>query len=605
MPLPVEEQKNGLFVRAYRGDAMTLLAMNMAEADIRPNFVGFTIGFSFPGKAEINYLFNRINFGFEVVIDPDAPEYEKNYTPSDQAPFQAFRWIHVPGARFVDEQGHFPYGTYTYYITPRFMGQDQALEPLDSELTCKLKIEVAPFRDRQIEVSFTRGFVSSQAFASRFGLDVSFRPNNLANFNINMVAGVKNGRSFTYREMYEWCGFQARVRTLALLDEAIADPNIHIDVLAYDFNEPSIKDKLLQIAQDNRLRMVLDDSTSKKNGVVKGHGVPDSEESKFATAANQISPGCVRRTHFSRFAHCKVFILKKSGQAFKVLTGSTNFSINGLYINANHVVIINDKSVANLYEEVFEESWDRPKQFRTTHLANDFIAETVPGVDNVSLAFAPHTPAQTEKILGDIATWVREANHSVLFAVMNMNTSTGELIDVLKNVETAAKPDIFKYGVSEGASEVQFYKPGRKNAILLSAQSILEELPPNFFKELNPQGIKIHHKFIVLDFDTPNARVICGSSNLAKGGEENSGDNMLIIQDRELATVFAIEAIRLVDHYHFRAKKKQASAQAQPQQPPQPPKPVLLKQSAQEWTPKFYNPDDLKFTDRNLFCPMG
>jgi hypothetical protein len=606
MPSTVTAQKNGLFVKAYRGDAMTLLAMNMAEADIRPDFVGFTIGFSTPESQEIKYIFNRINFGVGDLPDPDLPEAEQPYTSTIDAPIQYFRWIHVPGTRFLDEQATFPFGKYTYYITPRFMADQGVLRPLDENLTCKIKIEVAPFIDGQIEVSFTRGFVTSQAFASRFGLDVSLRPDDLDNFNINMEAGRANGRSFTYREMYEWCGFQARVKILAILDEVIADPTIQIDVLAYDFNDPSIKEKLLEIARSNRMRMVLDDSTAKnKNGEIKGHGIPNSEESKFAANANQISPGCVRRTHFWRFAHCKVFILKKNGQAFKVLTGSTNFSINGLYINANHVVVIKDKSAANLFAEAFEESWDRPKKFRTTSLVNDFLPETVPGADKISFAFAPHTETQAKKIIGDIAGWVRSAQHSVLFAVMNMTTSTGELIDVLKNVETEVGPQIFKYGVSEGVKEVKFYKPGRKNAIILSAQSINKDLPPNFLKERNPAGMKIHHKFIVLDFDTPNARVICGSSNLALGGKKDNGDNMVIIQDRELATVFAIEAIRLVDHYHFRAKKTKTNANVPAVQPRQPPRRMVLRQTAQEWTPRFYDPNDLKFADRNLFCPMN
>jgi hypothetical protein len=45
--------------------------------------------------------------------------------------------------------------------------------------------------------------------------------------------------------------------------------------------------------------------------------------------------------------------------------------------------------------------------------------------------------------------------------------------------------------------------------------------------------------------------VYCGSSNLATGGEEANGDNLLEIHDPDVATAFAIEALLLVDHYAF------------------------------------------------------
>ena len=45
--------------------------------------------------------------------------------------------------------------------------------------------------------------------------------------------------------------------------------------------------------------------------------------------------------------------------------------------------------------------------------------------------------------------------------------------------------------------------------------------------------------------------VYCGSSNLASGGEAENGDNLLSIHDADVATVFAIEALGLVDHYNF------------------------------------------------------
>src|SRR5262249_24391764 len=56
---------------------------------------------------------------------------------------------------------------------------------------------------------------------------------------------------------------------------------------------------------------------------------------------------------------------------------------------------------------------------------------------------------------------------------------------------------------------------------------------------------------VVCDFNGDNPSVFTGSSNLASGGEKQNGDNLLAIHDSEFATASAVEAIRLVDHYHI------------------------------------------------------
>jgi hypothetical protein len=50
---------------------------------------------------------------------------------------------------------------------------------------------------------------------------------------------------------------------------------------------------------------------------------------------------------------------------------------------------------------------------------------------------------------------------------------------------------------------------------------------------------------VVVDFNGENPVVYCGSSNLTSGGEQANGDNLLGIYDREIATLYAIESIRL------------------------------------------------------------
>ncbi len=64
-------------------------------------------------------------------------------------------------------------------------------------------------------------------------------------------------------------------------------------------------------------------------------------------------------------------------------------------------------------------------------------------------------------------------------------------------------------------------------------------------------GHQVHHKFVVCGFNGDDPVVFCGSSNLSTGGEESNGDNLLAVHDGDVATVFAIEALLLVDHFDF------------------------------------------------------
>jgi len=103
-------------------------------------------------------------------------------------------------------------------------------------------------------------------------------------------------------------------------------------------------------------------------------------------------------------------------------------------------------------------------------------------------------------------------------------------------------------------------------------------------------GQVIHDKFIVVDFNDHTPLVFTGSSNLAEGGEMQNGDNLLCIADRATAIAFGVEAIRLVDHYHFRAVM-QSATNAQP---------LKLKPS-DAWCKPYYDPTNIKSLDRTLF----
>jgi hypothetical protein len=88
--------------------------------------------------------------------------------------------------------------------------------------------------------------------------------------------------------------------------------------------------------------------------------------------------------------------------------------------------------------------------------------------------------------------------------------------------------------------------------------------------------------------------VFTGSSNLADGGESQNGDNLLHISDPAVASVFATEAVRLVDHYYFRSAVR-AATKAQPLQ-------LTPCGASPKWWARDYDPNNMRNVQRELFA---
>jgi phosphatidylserine/phosphatidylglycerophosphate/cardiolipin synthase-like enzyme len=576
--------KNGVSVRAHQGDAMTLLAFDLTKAKT-PNFTGFTVRIT-PGTRASFFMTNLLTY-------PAAILKKNNIKPADAgstlfSPIQKFRWVHVP-ATFHQIDKPF-YGTYTYDVTPRYM-TDSILQPLDPKLTVSVSIDVSPYRSGNLQIGFTRGFVASQAYTHHFGNNSKIRPNKKdLIFDIKAKSGSVSGHDYTFEDQHVWMGWQARARLLEFLDETLADQKLTLEAFAFDLDEPVICGKLLQLAHQGRLRMILDNSSTHVGMDADGN---KAFEDQFETLFNQqaVAPSAIFRGRFQNLAHSKVFIQKKkaTGEAVKVLTGSTNFSTNGVYINANHILIFTSKTVAKLYADAFSASFgaDLMKNFKSTDLALQDHLYIESNTPNMTIRVSPHTEAVATVFFKTISDRVKSAQSDVLFAVMQ-DSSASSILDALKFVRENNE-NIFSYGITDTTSTITLYKPHSKRGVLVAGKGGAKVLPPPFDKESAIPGIAIHHKFIVVDFKGQNPVVYCGSSNLAFGPEQKNGDNLIEIHDLGAVTVFAIEAIRLVDHFSFRDRVQNADE-------------VDLQASGADtpWYASYYDPEDLHFVERTL-----
>ncbi len=604
-------KKSGAFsLRAYRGDAKTLLAFNLADKASAKNLAGFTIQIQ-PKGQQAYYLQNDLRFKTpgDHAQDPKEPA-----NSSINAPIHKFRWVHVPG---LVHQGTKPFlGPYTYTVTPRYFDDNQSLLPVDPKLSAAVTIVVDGFTKNGLELGFTRGYTQSQAFVRHFGLKARIQPGGAdLVFDTSKEAGVNaQGEHFTFEDQYEWLGFTAREKIFDLLNLVLKDKTLRLDMFAYDLNEPDLIDILLKLGKQKRVRIILDNA-----GLHHSKTKPKSEdkfEKLFVKAAGKTE--LLKRGHFKRYAHDKAFIVrtKATGIAKKVLTGSTNFSVTGLYVNSNHVLLFNDPKVATAYAGVFDEAWDEDVK-KAPFVASDWSTKSFsfssPQTPKTSITFAPHDDAFAVSNLEDIVKRIGQEGKkgksvgSVLFAVMQIDKGKSPVYDVLNNLHK--QQNIFSYGISDSPAGIALFPLGKKTGVLVTGKPVRTQLPPPFNQVPNIAGVKhqVHHKFVVCGFNGADPVVYCGSSNLAVGGEEDNGDNLLAIHDEDVATVFAIEALTLVDHFDFLDRtvtgKKDAKTKA----------PSALKLQAavsagwflgtnDTWVQKYFDPKDLHSVDRQLFA---
>ena len=546
--------KDGLTAKVYRGDGAAMLAFNLDEK-LTKDLAGFAIKRTTPdGKSD--YLHNRLHFTSCVTTDTKVEELTGH--PTNEAPLQKFRWIDIPEKMMP--------GDYRYDVTAMLFGEGGKLKEGPS---VRVDLEIEPRKIGSFEFGFTRGYLSSQAYTNLFKNAPIRPPKKSLDFNTK-----------SYQKQYEWLGYHARKMVFDFVEECLNDKRITVDLFAYDLDEPDFVRSMQKLGK--RLRAYLDNAPlHTKPGALE----IDAHKALVKSAGEKN----VRQGHFHRFAHKKILIQKRDGKPVKVLTGSANFSVRGLYVQANNILVIEDPTTAALYDAAFEQSFNAPEKFATSPIAEGWHEVEAEGLPKFAVAFSPHKSADVS--LKRVADAIAAAESSVVFAVMELGGGGG-VMDELKALPTKKK--MFSYGMTQTMGGIKVYKPGKSSGMIVPFEYLKGKVPPPFQDEYSGgSGIVIHDKFVVVDFNGANPAVFTGSSNLASGGEEANGDNLLAIYDPAVASAYAVEAIRLVDHYHFRAQMKSADDS----------KPLCLQgpDAKDKWWQPYYDPETIYYHERTLF----
>jgi phosphatidylserine/phosphatidylglycerophosphate/cardiolipin synthase-like enzyme len=553
MPEYLRETSEGLTLKAYRGDGCALLAFDVAEPLV-DDLAGFAVEYETPDGRTLPLL-NRLRFDGQITAETQP--FQRRWTSTWRAPLQRFQWVHFPP--------EVPDGEFRYRATAMLFkpGAEKAIEPGP---TAEVALALLDEGHARFDIGFTRGYLSSQAYADRFD-NAPFQPSTpTIDFDTT-----------PFEERWSWLGWHARRLLFGFLEETLADPLLRLDVFAYDLNEPDFIRALAALGP--RLRLFLDDSAE--------HRKPGARElAARALLESTAGPGNVHVGHFGRFAHCKVLIQKRRTRPLKVLTGSANFSIRGLYVQSNNVIVFDDDETAAKYERAFEQAWTDPAGFAASDVASRWFGIRDVALPRCSVSFAPHTAAEVS--LRRVADAIDGARSSVLFSIMDLG-GTGP---VLERIRGLGARGLYASGTVQNTSGgATVTVPGRRSVAV--PFSFLKDKVPQPFREEIAGGIGqvIHHKFVVCDFNDLEPVVFAGSSNLAGGGEENNCDNLLAIADRAVATTYAVEALRLIDHYRFRAAMKKATSA----------EPLRLRTRSERWATRWFEEADPRYQERLLF----
>jgi hypothetical protein len=570
----IRETRGGTTIKLHRGERKCLIGLDLDRANATDDFVGFALEFREPGEERWKRVWNRLRFSYDGLTEQE----KKAGAPSTEAPIQKFRWIHFP---FEPRDGE-----YCYRATPMYMRADGSLVRGQA-------VEAAIDLSHQtisgiLDVGFTRGYASSQAYADAARFPCQHRilpPPGSA-----PPADLEHNMSTCQRE-YDWLGFESRATIYSLLDEAEADAAVTVDAMLYELREPEIVRKLERLGP--RLRAIVDN-----------HDAHADESSNESVASGRLAAAgaAVKRGKFGRQQHNKVLVLRRGGVPFKALAGSTNFTLRGLYVQSNNTVVFSDAKVTALLGTVFDryfaiiDTRGAAGKFRQDGLSQSWHDCTTPGGPVLHLAISPHAdPALT---LDPIAQAIEHATSSVLYAVVFLNQLTGRVRDTLDEL---VQRSTFSYGIAQRTGGLSVFKPDGSRG-LVSFAYLAEDAPEPFAAEWssyaggNSRSNVLHHKFVVTDFNTPRAKVFTGSSNMAAGGEKANGDHLILIEDGRVATAYAVEALRTFDHFHFRVAMREADAKLQVLKLAKPPA-----GGEQPWFREVYVPGHIKERDRLLF----
>ncbi len=200
-----------------------------------------------------------------------------------------------------------------------------------------------------------------------------------------------------------------------------------------------------------------------------------------------------------------------------VWTGSTNITKNGIFEQDNNVIVIHSPALAEIYEREFDEMWAGEFGPRSTStVGNQHIS--IDGTE-IQVLFSSE-----DDVIEHLFPYLENAQKSIHFLAFSFtHDDMGEVMRT-KNQEGLTVMGVFeKTGSSTEYSEL--------SKMYCDAMQVRRDGNGGF----------LHHKVIIID----ERIVITGSLNFSDNANESNDENVIIIDNAEIASLYIQEFNRI------------------------------------------------------------
>jgi phosphatidylserine/phosphatidylglycerophosphate/cardiolipin synthase-like enzyme len=513
-------------IKSYTSPTLVLLAFDWPAGDGKPDFLGFAIertpGFNGAAKS---WLPNRIGFDGPKL---DAKKHPIDL-PSNQAPIQKFYWW---DARInTADRGT----SFTYRVIP-VIGPFNSLTLTNAEAGTEI-VAIPHVEENGITSHFNRAVVSSQAFSYEFP-------------EIKTAAQQKAARAWLGNGMEQ-----------AVPEFIAAAGGKDIEGAIYHLTDNTWIIPALQH---------YGGAISLAYNQTSGDHTSDAAIKQLEDAGRP-AESFAARTH-ANIMHDKFLVrVGHADHAEAVLTGSANFTSEGLSVQANLLHAFESPELADLYLERKRELDGNPTLANTQKSQTGWSNKMTVGDAKIRVYFPPE-PKATRDSLDAIVTAINGAQHSVLLCAYDPTDK--DLLDALfaKGKEgkmmlalvnrVPEKEPTGDPARADVAASIEIFKQSQEDHSVVGFGAFKSnETPTEFLPEKvlwpgeDPKiMVRVHHKFVVVDAEGDNPCVFTGSANFSGNSLHNNDENLLeITESPRMAGMYMAEFLRLYEHYRARA----------------------------------------------------
>lgn len=283
-----------------------------------------------------------------------------------------------------------------------------------------------------------------------------------------------------------------------------AQTSIHI--ASFEFNLPRVADAL--IAAKTRgvdVRWVTDD----ENGLGIDAQPNRGQFTRLMAGGIEVKDDAGR----SALMHNKFWIFDRQ----ILWTGSTNITVNGIYKQNNNVIVLHSPEIAFIYEREWEELW------------NAQLGPRAPSTMNNQWAILNGTPVQVifspeDGAVSNLIAIVNDAQTSIRFLAFSFTDYPLAQAMIDRAAAGVDVQGVFEtFGSNSPRSELRTFwcagVPVRQDG----------------------NGSFLHHKIVVVD----DSIVITGSLNFSSSADEENEENVIIMDNPEIAALYLQEFQKL------------------------------------------------------------